>query len=262
MPQLPSPPTSTIRSSSLLQSARTDLSLCSPRIRLSRSNTASELLAAFSPKSLPRKDVQTWVSPPKFKIKMTDRHLRHKDRISYNISDDSDTADSPSGVSTFSSPEKPKRNRNIDLEDEELEVIEVASTPPLRLSSAGHSLRQHNDLHLSLRAQENGDKPVLKKRRIDRSSNKKKPTINLTSNAPAPTRTARNEIRDFIATETVGKRANFFVAKKEYFLPLLPESNHIIKLVEQYGHAQAAKGADTDADMTVPYEVLETQPKG
>lgn len=203
------------------------------------------------------------MSPPKFKIKMTDRHLRHRDRISYNISDDSDTSDSPSGVSTFSSPEKRKRSRVIiDLEDEELEVIEPATTPPSRLSSAGHSLRQHKDLHLSLRAQENGDKPVLKKRRVNPSSHKKKPTIGSTLNAAATTRTARNEIRDSIATETAGKRAKFFVAKKEYFLPLLPESNHISKLVEQHGHAQAAKGADPDADMTVPYESLETQPKG
>lgn len=194
---------------------------------------------------------------------MTDRHLRQRDRISYNISDDSDTADSPSGVSTFSSPEKPKRNRTIiDLEDEELEVIELATTPPPRLSSAGHSLRQHKDLHLSLRAQENGDKPVSKKRRINPSSRKKQPTISLTSNAPATTRTARNEIRDAIATETAAKRAKFFVAKKDYFLPLLPESNHIGRLVEQHKHAEAAKGTDSDADMTVPYELLETQPKG
>ena len=194
---------------------------------------------------------------------MTVRHLRHKERISYNISDDSDTTDSPSGVSTFTSPEKPKRNRRIiDLEDEELEVIELATAPPPRLSSAGHSLRQHKDLHLSLRAQENGNKPVLKKRRIDPNIHKKKPTTSLTSNAPAPPRSARNEIRDLIATETAGKRAKFLVAKKEYFLPLLPESNHVSKLVEQHGHTQAAKSADTGADMSVPYEVLETQPKG
>lgn len=263
MPQLPSLQPYTARSSSPSQSARLELSSCSPRIKLSRSITASELLASFSPKSLPRNDVRPWVSPPKLKIKMTDRHLRHRNRISYNISDDSDTADSPSGASTFSSPEKPKRNRTIiDLEDEELEVIELATTPPPRLSSAGHSLRQHKDLHLSLRAQENGDKPVSKKRRTNPSSHKKQPTISLTSNAPAPTRTARNEIRDSIATKTAGKRAKFFVAKKECFLPLLPESNHVSRLVEQHEHAQAAKGANSNADMTVPYELLETQPKG
>ena len=196
---------------------------------------------------------------------MTDRHLRHKDRISYNISDDSDAADSPSGVSTFSTPQKPKRKRNIiDLEDEVLEVIELATTPPPRLSTAGHSLRQHKDLHLSLRAQENGDKPISKKRRIHTSgsSHKKKPRVISASDAPAPARTARNEIRDSIATETAGKRAKFFVAKKEYFLPLLPESNHISRLVEQHGQAQAAQGADDHTDMAVAYEVLETQPKG
>lgn len=73
-------------------------------------------------------------------------------------------------------------------------------------------------------------------------------------------RTARNEIRDAIATETAGKRSAFFIAKKDFFLPLLPESNYISRLSERGDHSQPDLGNGTDS--AVPYETIETQPKG
>lgn len=184
---------------------------------------------------------------------MADRRLRHKEKpVSYEISSDSDSTDPASQLdSSFSSPEKPARKRVsiVDLEDE-LEEIEPPKTPPPRLSAAGHSLRQHNDLKLSLQARENADKPVLKKRKITRQKSKNI----LKPSAPAAPRTARNEIRDHIATETAGKRAKFFVAKKDLFLPLLPDGNHIQKLVAQAGNE--------GKDESEPYEVIEKQPAG
>ena len=234
-------------------------SACSPTIQHKRATTASEILASFSPKSQLKKETQPWVDAPTFPIAMTEKRLRHKPRVSYEISDDSDIAETRSAVgSSFSSPEKPRRfrsNHAVDFDDE-VEEIEPPKTPPPRISIAGHSLRQHSDLHLSLRAQENGDKPKPKftnKRRPSRVT-KKKSKASPRLQHTAPQRTARNEIRDSIATETAGKRANFFVARKEYFLPLLPEGNHIQRLAEQRSQDQQ--------DPSIPYEPLEHQPKG
>ena len=191
------------------------------------------------------------------------RDLRQKEKVSYTISDDSDELASISGASSvFLTPQKPKRTRHIiDLEDDNDEVEEVSRppTPPPRLSAAGHALRQHKDLHLSLRAQENGDKRVLKKRRVSLPKIKQQ-NPRVVSNAPLghAVRTVRNETRDFIATETAAQRAKFFIAKKDYFLPLLPENNHVRRIVEQTMFEGSLESAE---DMVARYESIE-QPHG
>lgn len=177
----------------------------------------------------------------------TKRGLRNKVQISYEISSDSENASgSPAPDSTFSSPEKPSQH-TIDVE-EELEEIEPPETPPARLSTAGHALRQHKDLHLSLRAQENGDKRIGRKTKHSRPASKRSKAI-----LGAVPKTARNEVRDQIATETAGKRANFLIAKQDLFLPLLPHGNYIQRLASQH------RGV---SDLSIPYEVLSEQPKG
>jgi len=208
------------------------------------------------------------MSPPRFETTMSkSRELRQKEKVSYTISDDSDGAGSPSVASSaLSTPQKPRRTYNIiDLEDDEeddLQVVERPGTPPPRLSTAGHSLRQPKDLHLSLRAQENGDKPILKKRRLSAPKmRQQKPR--LVSDAPKDSnivRTARNDTRDFIAKETAVKRARFFVAKKDYFLPLLPEYNYVKKLVEEAQQQQRV--LNLRQEPTVPYESIKEQPRG
>ena len=177
----------------------------------------------------------------------TKRGLRNKAQISYEISSDSEDAGGSSAPdSTFSSPEKPSLHI-VNLEDE-FEEIESPETPPARLSTAGHALRQHKDLHLSLRAQENGDKRVGRKTKQSRPVSKKSKAILV-----AVPKTARNEVRDQIATETAGKRANFLIAKQDLFLPLLPQGNYIQRLASQHTGA---------SDLSIPYEVLSEQPKG
>ena len=211
--------------------------------------TASEVLAAFSPKTQPKKPTfQPPVSPQEFPIRMeTKRGLRNKVQISYEISSDSeDAGGSLAPDSSFSSPEKP--SGNIIYLEEESEEIEPPETPPVRVSSAGHALRQHKDLHLSLRAQENGDKRVRRKRKQHRPASKTSKAI-----LGAVPKTARNEVRDQIATETAGKRANFLIAKQDLFLPLLPQGNYIQRLASQHTGA---------SDLSIPYEVLKEQPKG
>lgn len=140
----------------------------------------------------------------------------------------------------------------VDLEDE-FEEIEPPKTPPPRVSAAGHSLRQHGDLKLSLQARENGDRRVLKRRKITKQRSKDIVKASAPKTLAAP-KTARNEIRDYINTETAGKRSKFFIAKKDLFIPLLPDGNHIQRLISQ-------RGQDT-TDESIPYEVIEKQPTG
>ena len=184
----------------------------------------------------------------------TKRSTRRKERISYEISDDSDNPDTSSSLgSTFSTPQKAPRKRVsiVDLEDE-LAEIEPPKTPPPRLSSAGHALRQPNELALSLRAQENGDKRVTRKRKTTKRRSKPKTMIQ-----PLAPKTARQELREYVNTETAGKRSNFFVAKKDLFLPLLPEGNHVQRLVDQQQRV-----GKKEEELSVPYEVIEKQPAG
>ncbi|KAL8738170.1 MAG: hypothetical protein Q9181_001028 [Wetmoreana brouardii] len=203
--------------------------------------------------------------------------------VSYEISSDSDiAAPSTATESNFGTPQKRLRThkQNVISLDEESETEEYESppkTPPPRLSTAGHSLRQHKDLHLSLRAQENGDKPRRKKRKNAKLS---RPPV-VTSDAPKsmPVKTERNQIRDAIATETAGKRNNFFIAHKQLFLPLLPEKNFVRKLIEQrrfdrqeedilaVSDSLDSLNANNDQqeeeeDLSVPYEKFDQQPQG
>ena len=254
-------------------STTTSPTVVSPRIKLSRSTTASELLAAFSPvKHLSRST--SFISPEAMATTRDPRDLRQKARISYTISDDSDSEASPSALSSaFTTPQKGAALKIIDLEEESAEELELRTSPPPRISSAGHQLRARSDLHLSLRAQENGDEPVIKKRKLTSASksHRKKQKVIVTSDAKhgetqtiersyPSTRTTRNEIRDAIATETAAKRAAFFTAKKEAFLPLLPESNYISRLVEKRDHSKP--DIDNDFRSTFPYETIDVQPKG
>lgn len=190
---------------------------------------------------------------------MTDRKrdLRRKTPITYLISDDSEGEQSPSEVSSaFSTPRKPRRS-NASLEFEEELESKPVKTPPPRFSAAGHSLRQHQHLHLSLRAQENGDKQTLKRRGRRKISVREKDGVPDVKHESTQ-RSARYEIRDAIATGTLVKRRNYFLAKKDYFLPLLPANNHITRLAE----ARKAELNGEDEDLSIPYEAIEQQPQG
>ena len=232
-----------------------DRQLIPPQTLTPRSTTtASQVLASFSPRPQPKKSPSSNLVPQKFPIAMeAKRSSRRKEPISYEISDDSDNPETSSLDSTFSTPQKAPRKRIsiIDLEDE-LAEPEPPKTPPPRLSSAGHSLRQPKDLTLSLRAQENGDKRIAKKRKTKKSRPKSKITLQ-----PSAPKTARQELRNYVNTETAGKRSNFFVSKKNLFLPLLPDGNHVQRLVDQ-----SRRGEKKEEDLSVPYEVVERQPSG
>lgn len=207
---------------------------------------------------------------------MDDRQLRRKSAISYEMPSDSDDSSIPND-SPFGTPVKPVRRRkrsSIDLEESDTAASESpVKTPPPRLSTAGHSLRQHKDLRLSLRALENGDKHARKSRK--HLSARDRPNATSSGPKPVPVKTERNLIRDAIATGTAIKRANFFMAQKHLFLPLLPTKNHITKLAEKSrlegqdedilaisDATDSLDGAGYRRDFSVPYEELTQQPRG
>ncbi|THY64205.1 hypothetical protein D6C99_00299 [Aureobasidium pullulans] len=65
------------------------------------------------------------------------------------------------------------------------------------------------------------------------------------------TDTVRNRVRDDIATTTRAKRDAFLVHHKDYFLPLLPSSNYISKLLAEGTHQEY-----------VPFTPMSKQPAG
>ena len=239
-------------SAQLLPTTGRRQSFSSPKVQFHKGTTASQLLAAFSPTAHPKKVSKPNADPPSYKIKMIQpaRDLRRNQPVSYEISDDDDDPDTSITGSAFSTPQKPVvyLQEEIELYDSE---PESGRTPPPRKSSAGHSLRQHSDLQLSLRAQENADKRPVKRRKTSRIQRQPQ------RSAPSQPKTARNEVRDEIASETVAKRARFFISKKDYFLPLLPEGNHIQRLVDQCNERH-----NEMTETYIPYQDLTTQPHG
>ncbi|KAI9787239.1 MAG: hypothetical protein M1839_003477 [Geoglossum umbratile] len=209
----------------------------------------------------------------------TNRSLRQKTGVSYQLPEDTDDVYSSPPASRFSSPQKfPTKCDIVDLMGESDDSITVASlpiTPPERVSKAGHSLRPLSKLNLSLRALENADKPRVKSRKLKRKALKSDiksvvsdvPNLGRGGRYRIQSRTEREEVRHIIATETASRRHKFFVAKKDYFLPLLSEKNFVSKLVEKAQTGTCTTGeensplAASDAGM-VPYKALKNQPVG
>jgi SWI/SNF-related matrix-associated actin-dependent regulator of chromatin subfamily A member 5 len=76
-----------------------------------------------------------------------------------------------------------------------------------------------------------------------------------------PIITERIAVRQQIASVTAAKRNQFFVDKKDYFLPLLPAGNNFVKkLVEKHDALSQAEKARIP--VTTPYEEIESQPRG
>lgn len=184
------------------------------------------------------------------------RRLRNKERITYEISDDSEDELAPSVAgSSFSTPEKPHNKRvNVILltDDEDDELVEVPSSPVPRLSTGGHSLRPAKTLHFSSDVTGNPNGPTRRMRLLGKSSNfsrlARKPRT-LPKIKPE-----RNTAKAFLEGEKARKRANFLVANKNLFLPLLPKQNQVQSLLEGRGPE------DGEKDISVPYEVLAEQP--
>lgn len=216
-----------------------------------------------SPKVVIHKPSHALTSPIPFRLagKMEEsrRTTRVKPVISYEISSDSEIDDSSSvHESSFSSPERKSQRLqdpiSIDPDETETEeeAIAPANTEPRR-SSAGHSLRQRHELHQPSRVLENGEN------RGKRAVHKRlsKPRAKAKGRPPATRPSERTEIRRDISTVTARKRANFLIANKDLFLPLLPGNNHVQRLLDQRKASQ-----QDERDLTFPYKALAKQPIG
>ena len=189
------------------------------------------------------------------------RRLREKAPISYEISSDSEDELAPSiGGSAFSSPAKNDQDGGvIDLmspSEEEDELAFVTASGP-RTSSAGHSLRERQDLRQSDRALSNADRPRKKHRKLFRATQSL-----LSQKLQVRPKTQRVEVRNAATKETTRKRNNFLLAHKDIFLPLLPDHNHISKLADQANQQMGDDTAGKEDSLEVPYEVLSQQPLG
>ncbi|KAI9836663.1 MAG: hypothetical protein M1819_001298 [Sarea resinae] len=198
------------------------------------------------------------------------RGLRQKQQVSYAISDDSESEAASTAPSAFSTPRSVRIGRRLDSEDGDDDDDDDLSTPDVqrtRTSSGGHSLRQRSSLPLSLISFE---KPRSrgKKRKAPGKSGGRKSKVILVSDTQATgdtitvgkagrTRplTARAEVQSNIAAETTARRKRFLLAKKDLFLPLLPERNNLQKLID-------GQTGEEDGEALREYEELVTQPKG
>lgn len=107
----------------------------------------------------------------------------------------------------------------------------------------------------SLKAQENGLTPIVSKTRP-----KKGKAGGILDMSLTPIVSNRTAIRQEIASKTAAYRDRFFVEKKEFWLPLLPENNYVSKLVARYAEMSDEERANLPT--ITPYEEIETQPKG
>ena len=206
---------------------------------------------------------------------------RPKRSICYVDLDDSDDAivvsSGASEASFLPDARKTGDRSTTAAHDPALETSVHAEILPERGSLAGHSLRPRSTLQQS----EKASNMIQKRRRVSQRKTPKKTgpeTVSsdvgsLRSSRPAPLLTSRQAIRHVIATETAVKRANFFRAKKDYFLPLLPEVNYVQKLVNKRedGLAEGKDGGETQEDLAEsvldeqeisPYVHITEQPRG
>lgn len=207
-------------------------------------HTAKSLLNLFQ--GSPRTDAEdrsnTNAPEPKRDL---NSNLRAKRKISYvNLADSDDNQDrvekTPSEVSSaFPSPKAMRSRNKVEVDDRESTPELAPSVAPAldRTSSNGRSLRPRAELKAPIKA---SDMIILrqpKRRKLVQSGASCRSSCIVTSDKPkandAVALTSRQTIRHNIATETATKRAKFLVAKKDYFLPLLPENNYVQKLIEK-----------------------------
>ncbi len=114
-----------------------------------------------------------------------------------------------------------------------------------RTSSTGRSLRPRHKSGLSLGGQENALSLATSPKVLVRIA---KGVI------LSPAKSSCIEITDNEMTESIkGKQDNFFVAKKDLFLPLLPSTNYIQKLID---------APHSTEESIVPNKILKDQPQG
>lgn len=220
-----------------------------PRSR--RQHTATSLLNLFlegARKSLPR--------PTADKMPAGSNELGHgprqKRKISYvNLAESDDDDAGPSEVSSaVTAPKALPKLYKMESDEKPALVSE-------RTTSAGCTLRPRCTLSTTAKASEIIRKAPKRPRLVQGSRSLSSATgVAASGKSDGQLLTSRQAIRHTIATETGARRARFLVAKRDYFLPLLPRVNFVQKLLEK---------AETDKDLAgeiSDYVEIQSQPEG
>lgn len=183
-------------------------------------------------------------------------NLRTKAAVSYFESDGSASPEpqTPQENLPYSSEHE---DNIVDSEEDELAQPEVLPSAP-----KAHGMRTR---HVRPPPQ-----PAKRVRKKSKTARKGRPALkashelqddDLNDYALTPVASGRRAVRNAIQNVTAAKRDRFFVENKDYFLPLLPEANHISKLAARMRSAHVEESSDK-APATIPYEQIEAQPKG
>ncbi|KAI9789843.1 MAG: hypothetical protein M1816_005760 [Peltula sp. TS41687] len=203
-----------------------------PRPRLPKST--AELLAMFCPIDQSRKSVKS--DAQKANSQEFAHELRQKRKISYvNLDDSDDTVAAPSVASSaFPTPQAMRQRDAMDAQTDDVDLSSPANSQPLpeRSTRTGHSLRPRSALQPSIKAENMIIRTMPKKSQRKPTKGRGRQSISNKVKSGAAL-TSRQAIRHTIATETAVKRAKFLMAKKEYFLPLLPKNNYITRLLHK-----------------------------
>lgn len=191
----------------------------------------------------------------------TPSSLQQRDISSAPVNPSRATPVSSPGSSTSYATDSSEDIRHIA----EIDFIEEARASPipkasLRRARTGHARIQLEGLKMENRRTDRDEAP-RRSTRVRKSDILASDTVyypptppsKRKSSAPSPRRldTARARLRDEIARKTQTKANAFIVHHKDLFLPLLPESNYITKLI--------ASGQPASVEV---YKRLPEQPKG
>ncbi|KAI9842493.1 MAG: hypothetical protein M1837_007086 [Sclerophora amabilis] len=143
-------------------------------------------------------------------------------------------------------------NPHSSVSDQERNTSPTQTRFTTRRSSARVSLLKTSGTNPSRAPRAIVCSDIPKKKSIAKARSKQKKPL-----------TSRQSVRHFIATETTARRGTFFKAKKELFLPLLPESNHVQKLLEKDTSSESHGSDETREEKEIfPFEMVNEQPIG
>lgn len=208
----------------------------------SRGNVLSDLLAEFGSSPSPSRSRQKAPVQTRLPSRTASKHL-----------DDPDPEESPIAQHVKAATKSTNKPPQLDSSGSEDELAAGYSLDPQKASAV---LTQSQELTMEARRRNRKDGT----RRIGRDRHSKileSDTMPLPQrsrrNPPPPPKldTARARLRYEIANRSKAKAKDFLVAYKDYFLPLLPPTNTVTKLVTNH-----------DAEPIVEYEELAEQPQG
>jgi len=226
------------------------------RLQTRRRTTASELLAKFLPsgsvahKMDSRNVVDLTASPSNTSRATSGAPSTSNSPPSRTLERDFDLPQDTTG----SFPGRRNKDRGTNATGEvDSDTIEY-STPSRR-----RSLRERKP-NLSLKALENSEVPRHRTRTSTRNSTSGRAAGATPGGSSPPKVSQRIAIRQDISNNSATLRSAFFIEKKDLFLPLLPDKNHVKKLLQK--HEDLTEAERSKLPKVTPYEEIEVAPRG